>query len=286
MDYWIRATVASGRVRALATCTTLSARSAQAAHRAAPLAAAAMGRVIGAAVLVAADLKEGGTVRLSADGGGPVGRVVAEAWGESVRARVDNPTLELDLRQDGKLNVGQAVGRDGELVVTQETDALQVWQSRTSLVTGEIGEDLAQFYAESAQVPAAVALGVLIGRDGQVAASGGLVVQALPGGGEEAVAVARKFERLSGISHRMAAGESPEEILASVVPVPLRWHGRHYFGFRCRCSRERSATIVQGLPDQDMDQLIEQQGAEVICNFCRHAYRFSGDQLLTWHRAR
>lgn len=285
-DYRIRGTAAEGTLRALATLSTRVARTAQTLHQARPVAAAAMGRAASAAILMAADLKDGGMVHVELDGGGPLGRVIAEADAGSVRARVDHPTVDLPLRPDGKLAVGQAVGRDGYLIVWREDRAGHRYESRVALVSGEIGEDLTRFYAESEQVPAAVALGVLVGRDGVVVASGGVVVQALPGSGEAAEGVAGRFGALARISHRIAHGETPEQLLAEVLPPPLHLAPPEPVQFRCRCSKERSAAILQSLPHDDLEALWEERGAEVTCNFCRQVYRFGSAELGQWLAAR
>lgn len=285
-DYRIRGTAAEGTLRALATLSTRVARTAQAFHQARPVAAAAMGRAASAAILMAADLKDGGIVHLEISGGGPLGRVVAEADPVSVRVRVDHPAVELPLRPDGKLAVGQAVGRDGHLLVRREDPDGHRFESRVALASGEIGEDLTRFYAESEQVPTAVALGVLVGRDGVVAASGGVVVQALPGSEEVAEGVADRFGALARISQRIAGGETPEDLLASVLPPPLRLAPREAVRFRCRCSKERSEAIVRSLPIEDLEALWEERGAEVTCNFCRQVYRFGADEIGRWLEAR
>ncbi len=282
MDYRIRATAAAGTLRAIATHTTLSARSAQEAHRAAPLAAAAMGRAMSAAALLAADFKSQGRLIVDIEGGGPLGRVSAECAGEFLRARVDHPEIQLDLRADGKLAVGQGVGQDGFFRVRREDGEGHFWESRTALVSGEIGEDLMRYYLESEQVTSAVAVGVLVGINGLVAASGGLVVQALPGSEEVVEGVAERFSELSHLSHRLAEGESAEDLLRSVLPQPVSLFEPQSLEFRCQCSRSYSQAILQSLPSEELNRLIEEGGAEVICNYCRTPYQFSKRELQEW----
>ncbi len=286
MDYKIRAAAAQGSLRAMATLTTHSARSAQIAHRAGPLAAAAMGRTMSAASLLATDLKDQGRLLVELDGGGPLGPVSAESRGRFLRARVEVPHLDLSLRPDGKLAVGQAVGQDGHFRVRRETVDGQFWESRTALVSGEVGDDLMQYYLESEQVASAVALGVLVATDGLVAASGGIVVQALPGSDHAVDQVAERFQELSQISHRLAAGESLEDLLRAVLPEPVVWLAQETLEFRCQCSRDHSQAILQSLPEDDLVALVAEHGAEVICNYCRTSYRFSQKVLESWLNAR
>ncbi len=286
IDYRIRATAAAGTLRAMATLTTLSARCAQEAHRAGPLAAAAMGRAMSAVALLATDATPEGRLLVELDGGGPIGRVSAESRGQFLRARVDHPELELSLRPDGKLAVGQAIGHDGFFRVRREDEDGQFWESRTALVSGEVGEDLMQYYLESEQVASAVGVGVLVGTNGLVSASGGLVVQALPGSEGRTDGVAERFRSLARLSHLLAEGQSLEDLLRSVLPEPIRFFEKEPLIFRCQCSRERSEEILMSLPNEDLSALIMEGGAEVTCNYCRARYEFSRRDLEAWMQSR
>src|SRR5579875_1682228 len=122
-DYRIKATAAGGRLRAMGAVITESVRAVQTVQRALPLAAAAMGRLMAGAVFLSADFKGDAFVHLEVDGGGPLGRVMAEGYADGMlRGRVDSPDAVLPLRPDGKLDVGQAVGRAGQLKVRRHLD--------------------------------------------------------------------------------------------------------------------------------------------------------------------
>ncbi|MBX5466290.1 MAG: Hsp33 family molecular chaperone HslO [Firmicutes bacterium] len=283
-DYRIRATWADGALRAVAVITTEAARAAQRVHRASPVAAAAMGRALSAAALLGADVKEAFRLEVQLDGDGPLGLVAAEirqVGGEQwVRARVQHPEVDLPLRSDGKLAVGQAIGRQGAFRVWFEDAGGARYQSEVPLVTGEIGEDLAHYYWQSVQVPSAVAVGVLVGTDGTVTASGGVVVQALPGSEAEREAVAERFLGLQHLSHRIAEGATGEDLIRSVLPEPIHWLEREPLRFRCQCSRRRSLALLAHLPPEELQALAhEQHGAEVTCHYCRRRYRFSEAEL-------
>lgn len=278
-DYRIRATAANGSIRAIATVVTATAQRAQEAHQATPVAAAAMGRLISSAVLLATDFKS--EFRLTAEvmGHGPLGRVVAEIRANGqVRARVQHPHIELPLRADGKLAVGQAVGADGYFRVIRE-EGESAYHSEVALVSGEIGEDLMQYYVASEQIPSAVALGVLVGTDSVVKAAGGVVIQALPGSDEVIGEIEDKFAQLAQISLRLSEGESPEMLLAGILPGPITWYSREPVEFRCQCSKARSEAILAGLPRADLEDLVADLGAEVTCPYCRAAYQFSKEDL-------
>lgn len=280
----MRATAADGSLRAVAVLTTDAARAAQNAHRASPVAAAAMGRLMSCVAILAADLKDGdGRITAEISGDGPLGRVVAEVkpngW---LRTRVGDPWVDLPLRTDGKLAVGQAVGGAGFFRVLREDGQGDWYQSQVELVSGEIGEDFLHFMTQSEQVPSAVSVGVLVGREGIVAGSGGVMVQALPQSPSALVdSVAERFSRLKQISRRLADGESLQALLADVMPESVRWYAPEPLEWHCWCERERIQESLRTLPSQDLNDLIADGGAEVTCHFCRTAYRFSQDELQT-----
>lgn len=276
-DYRVKATAAGGSIRAIAAVTTTTARQVQMVHDASPVAAAALGRLMTAASLLAADFKDQFRITVEVEGDGPLGRVVAEVrTGGLMRARAEHPTVDLPLRSDGKLAVGQAVGNQGILRVIREEMDRATYEGQAPIVSGEIGEDLANYYRTSEQIPAAVALGVLVGRDGLVAASGGVVIQALPGIHEMTTdEVSEKFQKLHNISWRLSDGETPEDLLREVLPGPIHWLSTEPLEYRCHCSQERSLEIIGSLPDTDLNALIEEQGAEVVCHYCNTAYPIS-----------
>lgn len=280
-DYRIRATAADGSLRAVGCVATQSARWAQERHQASPLAAAAMGRTMLAALALAADFKSTFRLTVEVDGGGPAGRVVADIrTGGRVRARIQHPEVDLPLRADGKLAVGQAVGTDGYFTVIREEGDGEHFTSRIALASGEIGEDLLEYYRRSEQVPSAVALGVLVGQDGWVESAGGVVVQALPGCREDVVgAVADRFSGLNRISSRLAAGQTIEQLLREVLPAPVVFYDPEPVEAVCECSRTRSLAIISSLPRADIQSLVDDEGAELVCPYCRSAYQFDADTL-------
>lgn len=282
-DYLARATAAEGHIRAFSALTTQTARAAQEAHGASPTAAAAMGRLLTGAALLGADVKERSfRLTIEAEGGGPLGRVVAQAReGGKVRARVQHPHVDLPIREDGKLAVGQAVGTDGFLQVTRDYGGTQLYQGQVALVSGEIGEDLMHYYVQSEQIPTAVALGVLVGRQGLVIAAGGVVVQAMPGADPRMVdQIVESFGTLQHISYEIEKGASAESLLHKVLPEPIHWYESQPIKWECVCSRQHSYELLGGLPRTEIEALVREGGAEITCNFCLKSYRFSEDELL------
>ncbi len=269
-------------IRLMGVHTRGAAAGAAQAHGAHPVAAAAMGRLLSAAALLSSDLKDPGSyLRLTAEGGGPLGRVRAEAHADGLlRARVDHPGVDLPPTPQGKLPVGAAVGSHGALVAERVGGGGRAYTSTSELVSGELGEDVAQFLWSSEQVRSAVALGVLVDRDGSVAASGGLMIQALPGADEEELArLAARVEALTDLSWRLAAGERPTDLLQWVVDKPLADWVADPLHFGCRCSREQSRQLLAVAPPAERRQWAQEGGAEVVCHYCGTRYRFAADDL-------
>jgi molecular chaperone Hsp33 len=247
-----------------------------------PVAAAALGRCLaGAALLLRLASKAPTRLVLEVRGDGPLGRVLAEADQEgNLRGMVGNARVDVPHTPEGKLAVGQAVGK-GYLRVLREHAGGGSYQSQVELVSGEIGDDVAHYLAQSEQSRSAVLLGVLAKPSG-VAAAGGMIVEVLPGAPEETVArLEENIAGIRGVSHLVEEGGAPHvvETLLSGLDrevkeiTPLR--------YRCRCSRERLLRHLVLLSAADRDPLREADGAiEADCVFCGARYRFTPDELV------
>ena len=203
---------------------------------------------------------------------------VAKADG-SVKGYVDNPDIEPPLRPDGKLDVGGAVGKNGQLTVIKDLGLREPYVGRVNLRSGEIGEDLAMYFTASEQTPSLVSLGVLTGRE--VVAAGGLIIQVMPDCSEVALKsiemsapmfmnISKTFAEygLNGTLQQLLNHLEPE-IIDTLHPV-----------YRCDCSRERFERGLISLGAEELTSLInEDHGAELNCHFCNCSYRFTEDQL-------
>ncbi len=260
---------------------TESARAVGKVHRALPLAAAAMGRLMAGAAFLSADFKGNEFVHLEMDGGGPLGRVMAEGYADGMlRARVDTPGVSLPLRPDGKLAVGQAVGREGRLLVRRHLNNGGIYTSYVPIRSGEIGVDLAHYFTESEQVPSAVAVGVLVGREGLVTGAGGILVQTLPGTPPELVEeVQARLFNLGSVSHALADGEDMNGLLRRVLPKPVQFSQVQALRFGCTCSREQLKPLLLTLPVEERREMADSGGAEAVCQYCRTAYRYGHSEL-------
>lgn len=282
MGRLLRALSGDGFVKMTAVDLRDAVEQARSIHKTLPVATAALGRTLAAASILGSGLKGAGesvTVRLN--GGGPLGTVLAVSDEEGfVRGYVQNPEADLPLRPDGKLNVGGAVGTDGMLTVIRDMGFGEPVSGSTALVSGEIAEDFAQYFAESEQVPSAVALGVLVDRDQSVLAAGGYVAQLMPGASEaHAERLEANVRRAGAVTGLLRAGtleELTERVLEGFEP---RFMGSAGVGYRCTCARERVLGALSGVPAEELRRMLREDGKiEVKCRFCGRAYDFgAGD---------
>ena len=289
-DYAVRGVAADGRILVLAARSGRLCESARRRHGLWPTAAAAVGRTMTAAALLALPQKDGGSVTISIKGTGPLGGVVAAATpAGDVRGYALQPQTDLPPRADGKLDVGGAVGRQGLVRVTRDQGTGHPYVGSAPLVSGEIAEDITGYLARSEQVPSLVALGVLVGRGGAVRAAGGLVVQLLPGAPEGAAErIPGNVADLGAISRTLESGAAPEDIAAQALAgygfQPLE---RRPLRFHCTCSRPRFRRALRGLPRPELEAMLrEDHGAEAVCRFCARRYRFTAADLEALLRAR
>lgn len=270
-------------IRLFLSRTTNLVEEARQRHDTSATATAALGRVMTAAVMMASDLKgaeDSLTIRVK--GSGPAGTIIATAdtWG-GVRGFITNPTADLPEAAPGKLAVGQLVGTHGFLEVVKDLGLKQPFSGRIELVSGEIADDMAQYFLASEQVPALVSLGVLVAPDLSVQAAGGLIVQAMPGAHDEILKVIEdNILRSGAISSLMDSYASLEEI------APLIMAGVDYeiienddFKFHCKCNRDKLLGVLRGLSPEERRDIQEDEEIEVVCNFCRQRYLYKPDEL-------
>ena len=282
-DYCVRGVTADGSIRYKAAATTGLCEEARKRHDTWPVVTAALGRLLTAASFFGLNLKGDDTVTLRVEGGGPTGVLLAVAQADGkVRGYVQEPHVDLERDVPGKLPVGKAVGDEGYLYVIKDLGLKEPYTGSVQLLSGEIGDDVACYLLESEQVPAAVALGVLVNPDGSVGAAGGYMIELLPGATEEA---AQRLEEnimsLPKVSQMLESGLTPEEIISKVLAgLELEELERVPLQFQCTCSRQRLAGVLVSLGKEELERLIQEgEGAEAVCRFCGEAYRFSQQEL-------
>lgn len=283
-DQLVRAISRDGMVKAVAVSTRDLTERARQIHRTLPVATAALGRTLAAASMMGNALKEeGSSLTLQIKGGGPLGTILAVSDNQgNVRGRVDDPSVDLPLRPDGKLDVGRAVGQDGMLTVIRDLHMKEPYVGSVGLLGGEIAEDLAAYFVESEQIPSACALGVLVDRDQSVLAAGGYLIQLLPGAGEDVISkVEGGVLAVGPVTELLRQGLTPEELLGRVLSdFELEILERTPVEYRCYCSRERMERALISLGPEELESMIaEQGGAELTCRFCDNVQRFSREEL-------
>lgn len=284
MDQIVRVITRDAPVKAMAISARDTVERARAVHDCWPVASAALGRLLMAASMMGAAMKEqDGSVTLRVKGGGPLGALTAVSDSRgNVRGYVQNPAVDVPRKAKGKLDVGAAVGADGDLTVIRDLGLKEPYIGSVQLVGGEIAEDVAAYFVESEQVPTACALGVLIAPDQTVQAAGGYLIQLLPGADDSVVsAVEQGVARLGAVSARLDAGMDPLGLLREVLGAfELEVLETSPIEYRCYCTRERVSRALISLGRQELDALIREQGcAELTCQFCDRVYHFNAEEL-------
>lgn len=286
MGYIVRGTAKNGDVRVFAAVTTDMVQEARNIHKLSPTAAAALGRLLTAGSIMGVMLKgDSDNLTISMNGGGPLGNLIvcANAKG-NVKGYVSNPQVDLPLNNKGKLDVLGAIGKDGVLNVVKDMGLKDPYTGQVPIFTGEVGDDIAYYFTVSEQVPSAVALGVLVDKDTSIKASGGLIIQMMPGADPLlADVITYRLQEIPALSTLIAEGKSGEDILNMLFDdMDLKLHEKISVNYVCDCSRERveKALIALGL-DELQKLRDEEEKIELQCHFCDKKYEFTKNDLNT-----
>lgn len=242
-------------------------------HGLSPVCAAALGRSLTATAFMSTALKnQDEKLSVTINGGGPCGQIVTAADGSCrVRGSIGNPTVDLPLKPNGKLDVGMAVGRDGYITVVKNTGLKEPYVGRSRLISGEIAEDFTAYYAYSEQLPTAMALGVLIGKDGRCAGAGGVVVQPLPDCPDEYLeqceTMINSFADISDKIRRFGGKGVCEKFFKEYS------FNEYDCKYECNCSREYVDKVLLAMGEKELRDAIAADGKiQVECEFCDKKY--------------
>ena len=283
-DYMVNAITSDGAIRVIAIDSTELCGKAQKIHNMSATAAAALGRALTAAAIMGGMLKSADdAVTIQLNGGGPIGRVLAVGNGKAqVRGYVDNPLVELPLNNKGKLDVGGAVGRNGQLSIIRDLGLKEPYIGQVPLVNGEIAEDLTYYYANSEQLPTAVALGVLVDVDYSIRAAGGFILQVLPGAMDEDIdRVEKAVNSISSVTELLDSGKKPEDIVEQLLSgYEIEYFENEHPDYVCDCSRSRTDRALISIGADELQKLIDEDGkAEITCHFCDKVYNYTKKEL-------
>ena len=254
-------------------------------HRTSAVVTAALGRLTTAASMMGVMLKgEGQSVTLRVDGNGPAGTLIAvsDSLG-NVKAYVQNPVVELPLNAKGKLDVAGAVGREGYLSVIKDMGLKEPYSGQVPLISGELAEDVTNYYATSEQTPSSCALGVLVNPDLTIRSAGGYLIQLLPFAPESAISqIEENIKTVLPVSAMYDQGMTPaqvcETVLKGLEPNVLDEFTAQY---RCDCSRSRVERALVSIGKAELERLAEEEETTTVdCHFCGKQYAFTRQEIL------
>ncbi len=283
-DYLVRGMSLDGFVKVVAIRSTELVRRGAEIQGTTPNATAAFGRCLTAASMMGNMQKvENGSMTLQVRGGGPIGtiNVVSDPEG-NVRGCVAEPRVPLVEKYPGKLDVGATVGTDGTLTVIRDLQMKEPYIGSIGLVSGEIGDDITAYFAQSEQIPTACALGVLVDRDMSVKVAGGYLVQLLPGAPDETIDKLEEGIRRSGAVTRMLEdGLTPEDILGQVCgDLGVVFMETTQVSYKCYCSRERVTAALISLGRKELEEIRDEgKTFPVECQFCDTVYEFTPEDI-------
>jgi len=284
MGELVRAMTRDGFVKAVAVTTADIVERARQIHKTLPTATAALGRLLSAASMMGNMQKvENGSITLQVKGGGPLGTVLAvsDAQG-NVRGYVHNPQISLMEKYRGKLDVGAAVGTDGMLTVIRDLQMKEPYVGSVQLVSGEIAEDITEYFVQSEQTPTACALGVLVDTDQSVRAAGGYLVQLLPGAPDDVIdKIEAGIQKAGAVTAMLDKGMTAQQLLETVMEgLDLEILETTPVEYRCYCSRDRVTSTLISLGRKDLQEIVDDgEDIHIECQFCDTIYTFTPDEV-------
>lgn len=252
-------------------------------HQTSAVTSAALGRLLTAASMMGAVLKgKDNSITLRLNGGGPAGSLIAVSDSEgNVRGYVAVPVVEIPLNDKGKLDVAGAVGKDGSLTVMKDLGMKEPYIGQVPIVSGEIAEDITNYFATSEQTPSVCALGVLVNPDLSIKAAGGFIIQLLPTALEDTIDLVEEcIKGIPSVTQMLTEGLSPEDICRRVLSkFELDKLDSSNPEYRCNCSRDRVTKALLTMGREELKDMANDPITVVDCHFCEKKYRFSSAEI-------
>ena len=283
-DYLVRGMTMDGFVKVVAIRSTEMVRRGAQIHNTTPNATAAFGRALTAASMMGNMQKvDNGSMTMQIKGGGPIGSIVcvSDPIG-NVRGYVYEPNVPLVEKFPGKLDVGATVGTNGTITVIRDLQMKEPYVGSVELISGEIGDDVTAYFAQSEQTPTACALGVLIDTDTSVKVAGGYLLQLLPGAPDEVIDTLEKgIQRAGAVTKMLEDGMTPEDILGAVCgELGVVFMETTEVSYKCYCSRERVTSALISLGKKELGEIAaEGKPFPVECQFCDEVYTFTPEEI-------
>ena len=285
MDKIIRCITSDGAIMASAIDASDIVFTAKKLHNLSRSATAALGRLLCATSMMGNMLKQKNAfINLRVLGDGEMGAVVAVGDSRgNVRGYVENPDCPTECYNSGKINVAKAVGKNGTLSVMRDYGTGDPYIGQVELCSGEIAEDITNYFATSEQIPTVCALGVLINKeDGEVLLAGGLLIQLLPGAYDEAIdRLEENVKNLEPVTTMLAKGMSILDICKTALQgFEVEVLDENPVNYVCSCSREKLERYFMTMSDEEIRTLPDESGkTEAVCQFCNKRYAFTRDDL-------
>lgn len=252
-------------------------------HHLSPTAAAALGRTLSAASMIGVMLKnKEDSVTVSFNGDGVCGKILAVSdYYGNTKGYVEHPEADLPLNARGKLDVAGAVGK-GSLYVIRDVGTREPYVGMTPIVSGEIAEDITDYFARSEQIPTACALGVLIGNDYTCLSAGGYMIQLLPGAEDSFIdRLEAQLAKVPPVSTLFSTGKTNAEYLKDIMgDIACDIFDETDVCYHCDCSVERVERALVSLGEKEIRDMIDEgKNIDVSCQFCDKVYTFTPDEL-------
>lgn len=253
-------------------------------HKTSAVNTAALGRLITAASMMGDMLKgEDDSVTLRMNGSGPAGSLIAVSDSSgNVRGYVQNPVVEIPLNDKGKLDVKGTVGTNGYLYVMKDIGLKEPYVGQTEIVSGEIAEDITNYFASSEQTPSVCALGVLVNPDLTVAAAGGFIIQLLPFCPDEIIdKIEYAMQTIEPVTVMLSKGMTPDDIAQTAMHgIKISKLDESEIEYRCNCSKEKVEEALISTGRESLEKMIASgEDTEVECHFCDKKYVFTPDDI-------